>query len=81
MAGRDSFAEGLFVMAVSLANLTLHAVAVYGVLETFLGHADKDLGVGCWVFGVGCWVLGVGCWVLGVGCWVLGDGYYFVDGT
>jgi len=33
----------MFMVAVCLAQLALHAVAVYGMLEATLGYAEKHL--------------------------------------
>ena len=39
----EALPERLFVAAVGFAHLALHAVAVDGVMEAALGHADEDL--------------------------------------
>ena len=41
--GREDTGEQLLVQAEGFAHLPLHAVAVYGVLEVALGHADEYL--------------------------------------
>lgn len=43
LVGRDSIDKWLLMVAVGLAYLPLHAVAVYGVLETLFRYADKHL--------------------------------------
>ena len=43
LSGLNQAVEQLFVLTESLAQLTLHAIAVYGMLEPALGNANEQL--------------------------------------
>jgi len=43
----EGIGQQLLVLAESFAQLALHAVAVYGMLETALRHTEQQLQLGC----------------------------------